>query len=141
MQQPKRAGSLNYRSGNFSRLATLVAIKQPSEFERRRVMMLNKTVHQIYKEQTGHTDWLSAGEDEHALSLYVEGPTRLYIAWLEQCAAEEHGVAALQTTNSSSHKMPSECIACPIMGVCNNQKYNSDMCKLVFVYLARHFGH
>jgi hypothetical protein len=46
--------------------------------------MLNETIAQIYKEETGENSrWQAANEDEHGLCVYIEGPTKKYLNWLE----------------------------------------------------------
>lgn len=46
--------------------------------------MNNKTIAQIYKEETGEESiWQAANEEVHGLCVYIEGPTKKYLNWLE----------------------------------------------------------
>jgi len=65
---------------------------------------------------------------------------------VEVSAAEEHGVAALQTTNSSSHKMPSFAeVYTEWSGVNTHLSPKTDRERIIahdiYNIIARHFGH
>jgi len=45
-----------------------------------------KTIRDIYKEQTGRDAVIGATDEQHSIAVYVEGPTKHYLEWVEERA-------------------------------------------------------
>ena len=62
---------------------------------------MNKTTQHIYHDETGLDAWQAASSEEHAMAVYIEGPTEHYVKWLEKRAAESRGAQPTHTPNIS----------------------------------------